>query len=111
MYTEQQELLKSQMSAEDQTNSNSSEELLKRKTLTTNGIQVVGSETMGYFAAIGRFRISEIYKTPEEIEKLVEEKDWEIIGGLVGAITEGLAETMKKMAEIIEIMAEKKNPS
>lgn len=74
---------------ENQPKENSSEkELFKRKTLTNNGIMVVGNDDRGYFAAIGLSRISEVYKTHLEVEELVKDKDWEILGAYVATMIE-----------------------
>lgn len=64
-------------------------ELFKRKTLTTNGIMVIGNDERGYFAAIGNSRISEVYETYQEVEEKVADKDWEILGAYVAVMIEG----------------------
>lgn len=65
-----------------------SKEAFKRKTLTTNGLMVIGNDERGYFAGIGNSRISEVYKTWEEVEQLVKDKDWEILGAYIAVIVE-----------------------
>lgn len=75
-------------------------ELFKRKMLTNNGIMVVGNDERGYFAGIGNSRISEVYETYQEVEELVEKKDWEIIGAYVAVMIEGYMKIKEEQGPI-----------
>lgn len=87
MSTTQRELLRTLTSTNQQTpnNLNSSEQLVNRIPVENTGFWIIGDKDHGYFISLGAYRLTETRQTEEECREMIENKDWEIILGLIGA--------------------------
>lgn len=81
---------------ENQTNSNSSEELIEREQLEGTPFEVIGNHTQGYFISIGKFRITEIKKTRKELIEHLEKEKWTIICNMIATMIAIDAELKKQ---------------
>lgn len=100
----QRDLLNTQLSAEDQLNSTSSElnhnELYKI-------FRIVGNDQIGYVITVGKYRVSNPTKTIEESKQIIDNDDWEFRTSVFSAIYEtyieqrAIALNELKKAEII----------
>lgn len=59
-------------------NSNSSE-LLGRMSIENTPFEIVGNKEMGYFAALGKFRITVPYQTPEEVQRFIDNNTYTVM--------------------------------
>lgn len=82
------ELLHIQTSTENQNTNNQkspdSEQLYEREKYPDTGFHVIGNKEEGYFVALGTYRLTKM-QTKEECITMIENKDYELILGLIGA--------------------------
>ena len=84
MKSEQQELSKLFTSVEEsQSKENLTGELLEREQVGTSPLWILGNKVDGYFLAIGKQRLSDVYKTADEVRDAMEDNKWQIIGNYV----------------------------
>lgn len=68
MSTEKQELLHAQTNAENHHNTNfSSEELLERENIEGSPFVIIGNEQKGYFLTLGKWRLTDSFKTKLDV--------------------------------------------
>lgn len=72
------ELLNSQLSAKDQLSSDSTE-LFTREQIEKTPFWIIGDETNGYFLVMGKYRLTQGHKTPQEVKNHLQENMWDII--------------------------------
>lgn len=83
--TQQAELLSIQSGTEKlNTNNNQSSQLVDKERVENTGFDIVGNQDHGYFVALGAFRITKA-QSKEECNRMINEKDYELIIGLIGA--------------------------
>lgn len=81
--------------AENHASLDSLKSMMKKNTqLTTNKpidgtpFRVVGNEEVGYHVVIRNYLMSRPHKTPEEAEKAIHQRDWEIVASLIMALVD-----------------------
>lgn len=82
------------MNANEANNSNSSKKIIEREQIDESIIWLIGVEE-GWFAAIGDKRITEIYKNKEELEELINKKDWNLITAMLTIMAEGVSRELE----------------
>jgi len=76
---------------EDTNNSHYSNELLKREKIKNTPFEIIGNEEIGYFIAMGKFRLTQPEETIEQtFEKLITHQ-YEIITNMIIALAEEIA--------------------
>lgn len=90
------EPLNTSMNVNETDNKNYSSELIKREQIGETPFTAIKTEQGGWFVTIGKYRVSEEYKTKAEVVKLVEKKDWGLIMNVITVVTETLAELKTK---------------
>lgn len=101
-HTKNIELLKLQNSAsETNTDNNKSgnTELIERHRVANTAFEICGSIEIGYFIAMGKYRLTAPKKTKEECLIMIAEKDYELLLGLMGATL--LSEYTQQERELI----------
>lgn len=89
--SKQQDILNSQLNAETDNNSNSSK-LIEREHMTGTPFWITGNEELGYRGVMGKWAITEIYKTKLEVVNHIDQNEWEIILKLAGIVAQDLIE-------------------
>lgn len=108
MSTTQQDLLKLQNGIEEtqQNNNNSPSELIEREKVENTGFEIIGNKEKGYFVALGIYRITEPRPSKGECRKMIANKDYEIMLGLMSAsIIMSKTDLKKEVQEIINNLA------
>lgn len=80
----QEQLLQLQSTTQTADNLNSNSQLIEKEIHPGTAFQIVGNKEQGYFVALGYYRITEIH-TKEECQRMINEKDYELILGLINA--------------------------
>lgn len=81
------ELLKLQTGGElMNTDNQNSTELIKTHQVENTGFCIIEVQDKGCFVTLGMYRLTEYKETIEECLRMIEEKDWELILGLMGAV-------------------------
>lgn len=87
----QKELLHTQTSTENQNTNNKNSDLpsqlVEKEKYEGTGFHIVGNKEQGYFVALGTYRLTRM-QTKEECITMIENKDYELILGLIGASIE-----------------------
>lgn len=83
--TEQADTSNGQSTAKNQNNENSSEQIIIRD--THKGLPIVGLPE-GWFAALGTKRLTDYFKTKEELIKHIDERPFELVVTLSAAVAE-----------------------
>jgi hypothetical protein len=99
----QSELLKLQTStqSDQENNSHSNTELVQRHPVENTPFEIVGNPDYGYFITLGIYRLTSTKQTIKDCEKLIKNKDWEVITGIIGAILQ--AEHTQKQQDAIAL--------
>lgn len=101
MSTTQQDLLKLQNASEEQNTSNQqSSQLIERHLHPNSAFQIVGNKEQGYFVALGMYRITAQH-TKEDCAKMIEQRDYELILGLIGASIEQTIKDHKQFNDLL----------
>jgi hypothetical protein len=91
-----QESLNELTSAEGSQNKlNYGEEEITRQQIRNTPFQIIGNDTLGYFVALGRFRISEKIPNINDVQEYVEEHKWEITMNCISAALQGYEEEQR----------------
>lgn len=64
-------------------------ELITNTDIEKTPFKLIGSETTGYWVAMGPYRLTEAKNTKEEVIHELNEKTWEMIGNFIYAIMAG----------------------
>lgn len=92
----QEQLLQLHTGSEKQsTNNQNSTEIVQKQHIEGTGFDIVGNKEHGYFVAIGKYRITENKPIEDELYSAIGELSntgWEIIAGMIGAVTEAVKE-------------------
>jgi hypothetical protein len=92
----QQELLNELTSADGNQNSlNYGEELIERERIENTPLDIIGNTKLGYFLALGRFRVSEKFEHKNIAEDHLESHKWEIIMNCISAALQGYEEEQR----------------
>lgn len=84
--TSQKELLHLHTGSEEQNNQHSSnQQIINKEHVEGTGFDIIHYDQHGYWLVIGHYRVSETKKTKEELIKLIETKDWDLLIGVIGA--------------------------
>jgi len=78
---------KSQLNVKEADNKDSNSEIIKRKDIKNSPFIVITVEK-GSFGTMGKYRITEIYETPEEVEEELKEITWNRIIQVIQLLTE-----------------------
>jgi hypothetical protein len=64
------------------------------------GFSIVGNEDKGYFVALGKYRLTEA-KTKIQCKQMIENRDYELILGMIGAAQQiNLEEFDKRISDL-----------
>jgi hypothetical protein len=74
---------------------NYGEEIIEKERIPDTPFDVIGNKQLGYFIALGRFRISEKFTTKEETENILSLKRWEITMNCISAALQGYEEEQR----------------
>lgn len=108
MSTTQNDLLKLQNGTEEtQLNKeNSPSELIERQSVEGTAFEIIGNKEKGYFIALGMYRITEARPSIGTLRKMIANKDYEIILGLISAsILMSQTDLKEQVQEIINNLA------
>lgn len=100
--TGMRELLHSQnYTPENNTNKqqSSNEELIERHTVPGTGFMINGNKQLGYFVSIGTYRVTENQPTIEECNKLITEKDYTLLMGIMYAVIKSVQNAVDAIKE------------
>ena len=107
MIQEQQGQLKSSMNAEGEASKDSlsSEhmELVERKQIGKSPLWIIGNRVDGYFVAMGKQRLGDVYNTIEEVEQGIEANMWEVIGNYVLSLLDARDNFIERLKEVAEL--------
>ena len=78
---------KSQLNVKEANNTDSNSEIIKRKDIKNSPFIIITVEK-GSFGTMGKYRITEIYETPEEVEEELKEITWNRIIQVIQLLTE-----------------------
>lgn len=93
----QSELLNLQTNADvSQNKENSNSELVERHEIPNTPFHIVGNKEKGYFLTLGKYKISDTYKTEEELFEDVDKQHWNITLRLITTVHEAI---MTKIGE------------
>lgn len=82
-------LLKLQTSTDEPTTSNQkSSQLIEREHVKGTAFWIIGNKEQGYFITFGQYRLTEPRSTKAACHKMIKERDYELIAGLIGACIE-----------------------
>lgn len=99
--TTQRELLELQNTTENpNTNNPKSSQLIEKERYEGTGFDIVGNPEYGYFVALGTYRITRA-QTKEECIRMINEKDYELIIGLMGASIEQTIKDHKQFNNLL----------
>ena len=63
-------------------------ELLEREQISNSPLWILGNDVDGWFIAVGRQRLSGVYKSKEECRNSLEDDFWNIIGNYMLLLVE-----------------------
>ena len=81
-------ILKTQSGDENIPDLNKGQELIEREKIHNSPFELIGNQEIGYWIALGAFRISEKGSKAEKLRE-VENKDWDLIINVLCAIMAG----------------------
>lgn len=81
------ELLNTQTSAEE-TDKQNSGELITRWKVENTPFTMVWEDGKGWMLAMGEYRVTEYYKTDDELETILKEKNWDFLTTVIAIIIE-----------------------
>lgn len=81
-------ILKNQSGMEDIPDLEASQELIEREKIHNSPFELIGNKEVGYWIALGAFRISEKGSKAEKLQE-VENKEWDLIINVLCAIMAG----------------------
>lgn len=105
------ELLQSQITTEttNTNNKQSNTQLVDKEHIDGTPFDIVGDEELGYFVAIGNYRITQTHDK-EDCRTMIRVMEWELILGLIGACIETAIPRIENIIHnIIELKEKEKN--
>lgn len=66
-------------------NNNSNSELVEKERVDNTAFDIVGNKDHGYFIALGTYRLTPTYPLKATLKKMIKEKDYELLLGMMGA--------------------------
>lgn len=89
------DILNTQLNTEENPSSKSSK-LIEREQLTGTPFWLVGNEEQGYRIIMGKWAITEIYKTKIEALLIIKDEQWQTTLKLAGIVAQDLIEQNEK---------------
>lgn len=70
-------------------NKDNSDSLMMNEPIEGTAFRLMGGEMQGgYFASIGKYRITDVMESPEKVKEKIARKDWDTIGILAVALAQ-----------------------
>lgn len=79
-------ILKEQSGEESIPNLEENTKEFERETIEGTPLEIIGNDQIGYWVAMGMFRLTEPQSTIEEVRKRLHDNDWELLINLMCAL-------------------------